>query len=872
MGFPMHDSDSWRSALGPLIVDAPVVTDSDLLARFRGSRDRATGWSGTLPRLALAMAAALLVAAIGFGQPEPSKSAANPDGVPLPEGAIARLGSARFRHGGEFNGLIAFSPDGRQLATGDNSGVSVFETSTGRLQRHFRLSDEQRPRVIRFVAEGKELAIGTTGYKTAEFTVFNLTDGKAVASSKFSGATQIFVIDVTRDGSQVLVEDRFAKVYLWDVKTSKELWAFDHPEAAFTLPMTADGKSFILAMSRKAELRDATTGKKVAEFPTPGPKFTSLYHAAAISPDGKLATSTESGDAVAILKSKGADAVRTFKGDRELTRLVFAPDSRYLVGLGYSGTLVWDATAKAGAGPIATLPASSACGFSPDGKTLALDEQGAVTLWKVGEWKPLPQSADPASPVQKVRFSADGKQVIAYQRGWITWPAGGGAATRVSDDSGVHPDRWAALSADGRVGVDVLYDPAPGAVKLALRVTHFATGKVRRIALDESGWLPIHISRDGRFVWVSGSDITAWDTDTGEIVLRQPRSKDRFLHGAELAKDGKSILQSVAGVWRKDMDRDLLGPSYDAVYVTNHKTGHEWKMDPIPWSIYSGGAVFTRDGSKLIVSGRYDDDWKKNCVSIWDVQTGRRLVSCTREAGRLESVSLSGDGRSLLVGDRVGKLVLIEVATGLERAAFQHGGMVLSSAFHPDGTKIVSSSPEAPVYVWDVLGEPGKWDAARADAIWSDLSSTDAKVAFAAMRKLQANPDVAIGFLNDRVRLPAVPEEAKVTEWIKQLDSPKFAEREKAQKDATVFAEVIRRQLASARKTASVEAGERIDQLLKSVADLTPDRLRHVRACETLEWIGTPEATRVLKAWGSGPEGARLTAEAKESIARIGRQ
>ncbi len=173
---------------------------------------------------------------------------------PLPKGALARLGSDRFRHGGWPYGSPAFSADGRQVASASLNAVYVFDVASGRLLQHIQLPDKHHPRVVRFLADGKRIAVGSADWqKSAQMSVYNLADGKASAHSEFqSERSQIFVIDFNADASQVLVEDRFQKVYLWDVKNRREVWSFEHPEASFTLPFTADGKRFILAQSGKS--------------------------------------------------------------------------------------------------------------------------------------------------------------------------------------------------------------------------------------------------------------------------------------------------------------------------------------------------------------------------------------------------------------------------------------------------------------------------------------------------------------------------------------------------------------------------------------------------------------------------------------------
>jgi hypothetical protein len=193
---------------------------------------------------------------------------------------------------------------------------------------------------------------------------------------------------------------------------------------------------------------------------------------------------------------------------------------------------------------------------------------------------------------------------------------------------------------------------------------------------------------------------------------------------------------------------------------------------------------------------------------------------------------------------------------------------LVSAAFHPDGTRAVASSPEAPVYVWDLLGEPGRWEPAKGDAVWDDLASADAKGAFAAMRKLRANPGPAVAFLKGRVKVPSLPSEKALAGWFRELDSPRFATRQQAQKALAAVADLIRPQLEAARKTAFAETSRRLDQVLNAAEGLTPERLQQVRACEVLEGMGTPEALNVLRVWAGGPQGARLTVEASQSLAR----
>ncbi|HKB04405.1 MAG TPA: WD40 repeat domain-containing protein [Gemmataceae bacterium] len=819
----------------------------------------------------------LVTASAALGQPDPpkpgdkaepaAKARVDAEGVRLPDGAIARIGSGRFRFAGG-GGPLVFSPDGKLLAIA-REGVLLFDVATSRLLHDLRLPDGHSPHAVRFLADGKRIAVGSVKAGGPKLVFFAVADGKPVWSPDLSGQRATHVLDVTPDGSRALLGINLVKAYMWDLRAGRELWSCEHEGGTSIRPLSPDGKLFVRTIYPQTELRDADTAKVVAKFPNAGPQFFDR-HRTSLSDDGRIAIPGRSGDAaVAVLTARPAAGVRTLSGELEPDRCAFSPDTRYLVGASRLGTQVWDLAAAENRGLVARLPAADSAGFSPDGKVLALAGDGFVVLCSVGDWKILPQSADPPSPVYRVRVTDDGKRVLAYTtQGWVTWPAGGGPGGRPFAD-GVQGTRalaaagLAAVSADGQVAVEVVHNPGKGKARptSALRVTNLSTGKERSIPLDGQPQTPLYLSPDGRHVALPvTSEAHVWDTHTGELLFRRPRvAGEHFPKGFLPAPDGRSLAGSV--IPTSSGDESGKGPYYTAVTVTDHATGRTSRLNPVPWSILTGPR-FSRDGTRIYFRGRFDANTGKDSVSVWDARTGRRLASWTGEHGlpdgmglsSIEGMGLSADNRSLLAGDSSGRLAVVEVATGGERARFQHGGRVLSADFFPDGTKAVSSSPDGPVYIWDLLGEPGKWDAGKADAVWADLASPDAKTAFAAIRRLRANPAEAVAFLKDRVQPVVAPADATVTRLIRGLDGPRFADREKAQKELAAIADLVRPRLEMARKFATEEAARRLDQVLKAADERAPETVRQIRACEVLEGVGTPDAVRLLR---HGPTGRR---------------
>jgi WD40 repeat protein len=137
-----------------------------------------------LTRLLLLLAFALVPTADKARAGNNDKPRVDLHGDPLPEGALARLGTMRFRHASQVT-AIKFSSDGKLMATtGYDECVRLCDAVDGK--EHFR-----------FQLGGKRHFNGTIAFSA---------DGKMLAMANGSGDKALRVID-TKTGKDILVAD-----------------------------------------------------------------------------------------------------------------------------------------------------------------------------------------------------------------------------------------------------------------------------------------------------------------------------------------------------------------------------------------------------------------------------------------------------------------------------------------------------------------------------------------------------------------------------------------------------------------------------------------------------------------------------------------
>ena len=317
--------------------------------------------------------------------------------------------------GHSFYAAVAYSPDGKMLASAHKSEVRLWDVGTGMLKQS--LTGHMRSIFrIAFSPDSKTLASGSldrtvrlwdvetgwvkqtlTGYTSNVYNVVFSPDGKILASASYSG------------------------VHLWDVETGWVKQTLTMDDSPYNVVFSPDGKTLASGNRHAVKLWDVRTSTLKLEqtlIEDERKPFVDIdFDGGVFSPDGEMLANWirfgRDDNSVKLWDVEAGVLKQTITGHTSsVNNVAFSPDNRTLASASWDMTIrlsdVWSGIGRHTF--IGHTGSIESVAFSPDGKILASGSQDkTVRLWEAGWVRPKQTLIGHTSGVYSVVFSPNGK-------------------------------------------------------------------------------------------------------------------------------------------------------------------------------------------------------------------------------------------------------------------------------------------------------------------------------------------------------------------------------------------------------------------------------------------------------------------------------
>jgi WD40 repeat protein len=631
-----------------------------------------------------------------------------------------RLGTLRFRHGGQVRALALSSGSNILASCGMDGEVRLWNADTGELLR--RLSGSGEPlQCVALSPDGYSVAAGGQKlylWETASGrqVTASLTEGKAIVGVAFSpdGQTLASVClgraFYSPDGRLQATGGTDSEICLWNVPAVTKRWS--QPATATGLFFSPDGETlatFVRSFGPTSPwpggsvmLLDAATGRPRVS------QLDDISGVLALSPDaGTLATVGRDGT-VRLREVATGKKLHTFAGHSQMVnRVAFSQDGKTLATIS-SDVRVWDiATEKEVCRFERARHPVAAIVFSNDGKTIyTADDDHVIHRWKTTTGDEI-LNDDGQGAVAAVAISPNGKTVVTTGKDAILHVWDLTAGQRVYQYEGhQRPVQCVAYSGDGSL--------------LASAASQYGDSRSSEVRLWDVG---------------SGRVLHRWDGSTEPVVNLHFRPDDQSLAAVE-GRQGRvhiwktatgAELHQFGGSWAH---YSSFSPDGALLALWGFQMVQIWDMAGryrVVSELQPAFSMPTMDGAQgyrgillsaqaLSPGGRYlacAARHENGMIRVFKVPAGEVIdlpighaVQPWREP--VSALAWSHDGKTLASGGGDGQVWLWDVATATALRRYPgHEGRVTTLAFSSDDRTLVSGSDDTTALVWDLTGP---WD------------------------------------------------------------------------------------------------------------------------------------------------------------------
>ncbi|MUL36715.1 WD40 repeat domain-containing protein [Gloeocapsopsis dulcis] len=455
---------------------------------------------------------------------------------------------------------VAFSPNGRILASSANCTVNLWDIQTGECIQTFQ-GYTDRVFSVAFSPDGRLLASGSEDHlvrvwniKTGELlhTFTGHTDevrsvafapqhyahsrhGMLLASGSFDGTVRVWNLDTSElqiaehqqkvwcvafspDGRILASGSSDRTIKLWDISTGKSIKTLTgHSQQIRTVAFSSDGQMLASGSDdQSVRLWNYHTGEVLRVLQG----HTSWISAVAFSPNTQILASSGEDRSVRLWDSGTNFCLKTLQGHSNgVWCVTFSPDGTQLAS-GTQDRLIrfWNTTTGTHLGSLQGHTSWIwSVAFHPDGNVLASgSEDRTIRLWNVHTGQHLKTLTGHTDAVFAVIFSHDGKLFSGSLDGTIKiWDISQGICQHLQGHRG---GVWSiALSSDGTI-------LASGSQDQTIKIWDIKTGYCIKTLVGHTSWIrSCAISPDQQYLISGSADgvVKVWQIETGECIQIQ---------------------------------------------------------------------------------------------------------------------------------------------------------------------------------------------------------------------------------------------------------------------------------------------------------------------------------------------------------------
>ena len=628
------------------------------------------------------------------------------------EGAKMRLGKGRIND-------IKFSPNGRRFAVATPIGIYMYNAHTGEeLSILAVLPGEGREvTAIAFSPDGRTLASGESG---GTGRLWDVITGKPIVTFKEVSRPRypdLRALVFSEDGTKLIGVRSDNKISMWGLGTNTKpptILHMDGREAtlfASTIMQFSLNGGFLAVAELNPEawrnnnflikLWDATTGKQLHTLTGHKRRIGSIVFSA----DSKTLVSGDEYETIRIWNTTTGQLQSTLNWRRGSATyaLAFSPNGRFLASGHHDGVKLWDNTVKT------KQQAGYAIGdyqhtlelrghkdyvsklvFSPDEKTLLTgSKDGTIQAWDTATGSHHFTCTGHIEGTEDLMFTQNGATLISLNQPF-------------NPRRRFQQQRWDLNTGD------------------QLSTRFLGIEAYSMILSPDGGTLVTH---------EAGNKCVLWDINTDP-----PRVIDQFIlkrastgvnaRRFAFSGDGKMLAAGATGgslhLWRLSESKKVQHrftvnghniKRWAVVFSDDGKllaSGGDQKMICL-WRVADGTLLFTSTAHRSRISAvAFSPDSKilasgGNELFFWDTATGNQLHENPRElTARISTLVFSPDGNTLIVGNSDGILELWDVRTGgLLSTHTGHTRQANGLKFSADGKTLASGSDDGTILLWN---------------------------------------------------------------------------------------------------------------------------------------------------------------------------